>query len=60
MKLYALYKGDDFIDIGTSKELCKTMGIKINSFWFYTSKQWLERSNYESWVIVEIKENEDE
>ena len=57
-KIYALYKGDEFIDIGTSKELSKIMNIKINTFWFYMSKYWLEKSNYESWVIIEIKEDE--
>lgn len=59
-KIYALYKGDKFIDIGTSRELAKIMDIKIETFWFYMSKYWLDKSNYESWVIVEIKEDEDE
>lgn len=59
-KIYALYKGDKFIDIGTAKELSKLMDIKIETFWFYMSKHWLERSNYESWVIVEIEEEQDE
>lgn len=59
-KEYALYKGDKFIGIGTSKELAKLMDIKINTFWFYMSKYWLDKSNYESWVIVELEDEEDE
>lgn len=60
MKLYALYKGDDFVDIGTSKELAKIIGVKMNTIWFYASEKWKERSKCESWVLVEIKEDEDD
>lgn len=60
MKLYALYKGDDFVDIGTSKELAKIMGVKMNTIWFYASNEWKKRSNNESWVLVEIKEDEED
>lgn len=59
-KIYALYKGDKFIDIGTSKELADIMGVKMRTFWFYMSKHWLEITNYESWVIVEIEEGDNE
>jgi hypothetical protein len=60
MKLYALYKGDEFIDIGTSKELAKKLNVKIETIWFYMSEKWKERSNYESWVIVEVGDEDNE
>lgn len=60
MKLYALYKGDDFIDIGTSKELAKIMGVKQETIWFYASELWKERSKCESWVLVDLGSNKEE
>lgn len=60
MKLYALYKGDDFIDIGTSKELAKKIGVSMNTIWFYASEKWKERSKCESWVLVDLDEEEEE
>ena len=37
--IYAVYKGDKYITEGTSKEICKQMGIKFNTFQYY-------RTNY--------------
>lgn len=35
--VYAIYKGDTFIDVGTAKELARSQGIKIKTVWFYAS-----------------------
>lgn len=35
--LYAIYKGDTFIDVGTAKELARSQGIKIETVRFYAS-----------------------
>lgn len=60
MKQYALYKGDEFLEIGTRQELAEYLGVSITTIDFYKSKAWLERSGYRSYVLVEVKEDEEE
>ena len=30
-KVYAIYKGDEFIDLGTKKELAERLGVKVRT-----------------------------
>jgi hypothetical protein len=60
MKQYALYKGDEFLEIGTRQELAEYLGVTITTIDYYKSKAWLERSNYKSYVLVKLNDNEDE
>lgn len=34
---YAMYKGDEFLCMGTREEICKQMNISIPTFQFYRS-----------------------
>ncbi len=43
MKEYALYKGDDFIMIGTLREIAEYLGIKKTSASFYNSPAYKRR-----------------
>ena len=38
MKEYAIYKGDDLICIGTSKECAEKLGVKVDTIHFYATK----------------------
>lgn len=60
MKQYALYKGDEFLEIGTRQELAKYLGVSITTIDFYKSRAWLDRSGYKSYVLVEVKDDEEE
>lgn len=41
--VYAMYKGEECLAIGTTKEICKSMNISIKTFQYYRSKQYRER-----------------
>ena len=41
--IYALYKGDEFIDLGTKKELAKKYNIKEHTIVFYASPAYKRR-----------------
>lgn len=56
-KIYALYKGDEFIDIGTKEYLAKILKVKVNTIDFYQSPYWLKKTNYESYVVIKIGES---
>ncbi len=35
MKEYALYKGDEFLSVGTAKEIAKEVGVKPKTVMYY-------------------------
>jgi len=59
---YALYKGDQFIDLGTITELSERLNIKEQTLWFYTSKVYEKRSEQKNSdnlrILIKIEENE--
>lgn len=38
-KLYALYKGEQFLDVGTMKELAQRRGVKVSTIKFMASSK---------------------
>lgn len=40
-KIYAMYKGDDFLCEGTKEEICEFAGIKEKTFNYYRTKHWI-------------------
>lgn len=41
--VYAMYKGDECLAIGTKKEICKQMNISIKTLNYYRTKAYQER-----------------
>lgn len=41
--VYAMYKGDMLLSIGTTKEICKEMNISIKTFQYYRSSAYKKR-----------------
>lgn len=58
MKLYALYHGDKFIDIGTKEYLAKLLGVSVKTISFYMSPVYQRRNNYKGYVVIKIEEGE--
>ena len=40
---YALYRGDEFLDVGTIRQLSKNLGIKENTMRYLASNKHYER-----------------
>ncbi len=59
-KEYALYRGDEFVDLGTIKQLAKSRGIKESSLRFYCTASYLkrleERNSTNALCLYEIKD----
>lgn len=53
-KVYALYKGDEFIMIGTQKELADYLGVKENTIYFYSTPTYMRRTDGRGLVTVKI------
>ena len=59
-RVYALYKGDKFLTIGTRQELAKYLNVKERTIQFYSSKTWFKRTNYKSYVVIRIKNSKED
>ncbi len=51
-KEFALYRGDEFIDIGTKHELSERYGLTIATIEWLSSPSGMARTNGKGWVIV--------
>ena len=58
-KIYALYKGDSFIAMGTKKELADYLGVTIRTISFYSTPTYQKRYNYKGWVVIRIEDDTD-
>lgn len=45
MTVYALYKGNDLLSIGTAKEIAKEMNVSVATVYFYQTPSCAKRSN---------------
>ena len=52
---YALYKGDEFIDLGTVTELAKRNGLSERTINFYSSPAYLKRIKKKDKCLIVIK-----
>lgn len=58
MYVYALYKGDNFIDIGTREYLANLLGVTPKTISFYASPTQAKRYGNNCYICVRIKNDE--
>ena len=60
-KQYALYHGDEFVDVGTADEISKHTGIALRTLMFYHTPAYRnitdERTSYR---LIDLEEDEEE
>lgn len=44
-KIYALYRGEKFLGIGTKKELAELLNVKVETISFYGTPAYKKRTN---------------
>lgn len=60
-KIYALYKGDTFLDVGTKKELAERLGVGTRTIAFYATPSQRKRYNEEkAYIVIALEEDEEE
>lgn len=59
-KVYALYKGDEFLEIGTYEELAKYLGVSKRTIQFYLSPSNKKRDKGNKYVVVKLEEDDNE
>lgn len=56
MKIYALYHGDQFIDLGTKEYLAKLLNVKVETILFYSSPTYLKRTDGNGWIVIKVED----
>ena len=59
MKEYALYKGDEFIAIGTVKKLAEIIGVKEETIRFYASNFYKKRTKENGYYVIKLEEEKE-
>lgn len=55
---YALYKGDEFIDLGTKKYLADLLNVTIETLNFYMSKTYRKRNKKGNcYIVIRIEDD---
>lgn len=44
-KIYALYRGEKFLGVGTKKELAELLNVKVKTVSFYATPSYKKRTN---------------
>lgn len=55
--MYALYHGDNFIDLGTKEYLANKLGVAVRTITFYMSKTYRTRTGDRGWIVIKIEED---
>lgn len=57
-KIFAVYKGDKFISVGTLKELSKELNMKIDTLRFHSKPVYFKRTKEETSLrLYEVEED---
>lgn len=58
--IYAVYKGDEFIDLGTRKELAEKLNLKPSTIKFLSTPIYRKRIKDETNSLIAIKIEDDD
>ena len=51
-RIYAVYKGDNFMCDGTTEEICNQLNITLNTFRYYRTKFWNNRAKGNNHIVI--------
>jgi hypothetical protein len=57
---FAVYRGDEFVDVGTAEEIAKRLGCKPGTIRFYASPSYKARLKDRDKRLIAIRIEEDE
>lgn len=54
---YAVYKGDQFIDLGTTDYLANKFGVPRKTIWYWTAPAYWKKNKGNSLVAIRIEDD---
>lgn len=58
--IYAVYKGDEFLDLGTVEELVERFKVRKETVWFWNSPSNKRRAKKKRKIAIKIEEDKNE
>lgn len=55
---YALYRGDEFIIVGTIKEIAKKQHVKESTIRYYASPCYRKKTKGKGYILIKVDEDE--
>lgn len=52
---YAIYHGDNFVDLGSKSYLAKKLNVKTETISYYATSAHRKRTNDNSWIVIKIE-----
>lgn len=56
-RIYALYRGEEYLTDGTQEELAQYSGVKRKTIQFYTTPSWLKRSSEKALRVIALDDD---
>lgn len=58
-RIYALYKGDAFIDMGTKEHLAKLLNVETDTIIYYSSPSYLKKGKGNAYIVIKVEDDEE-
>lgn len=58
--IYAAYRGDEFVAVGTKRELARALGVKLGTVDYYVSPAWRKRASEKAIFVIKVEMEEKE
>ncbi len=55
-RVYALYRGDTFIDLGTKQHLANKIGVKVSTIEYYMTPTHRKKIKGNGWIVIKIED----
>lgn len=56
--VYAAYKGDEFVDLGTKRELAESLGVTEKAIELFMSPSYKARKSETKTIVIRIEDDE--
>lgn len=58
-RYYGVYRGDDFVTVGTQKEVAEELGVSTNTIYFWTTPSYNSRLKADSKALTAVRLEDD-
>lgn len=55
--MYALYKGDQLLSVGTIYQIANEMNVKIDTIYFYKTPAYLKRTGANARILIKVEDD---
>lgn len=58
--IYAAYKGDTFLNVGTIQQIAKFLGVSIDTAYYYATPTHLKKKGEGATIVFKLDDEDDE